>query len=146
MDLGRSFRPSSGCSRRWASPCLNSLTYEADDILATIAHRTHELGGECYLVTADKDCRQLITPRVKIYNVRKDQLYDAAALLKPTGASGPSKSSIFKPWSAMRSTTFPACRSSDRKLPESGWKSSTRSNELLTACRRIATPASASRI
>jgi DNA polymerase I len=55
-------------------------TYEADDILATIAHRTDELGGQCFLVTADKDCRQLITPLVKIFNVRKNQLYDAAAL------------------------------------------------------------------
>ncbi len=29
---------------------------------------------------ADKDCRQLITDRVKVYNVRKDQIYDAEAL------------------------------------------------------------------
>ncbi|MGD9721579.1 MAG: DNA polymerase I [Pirellulales bacterium] len=54
--------------------------YEADDILATIAHETNELEGECYLVSADKDCRQLITDLVKVYNVRKDQVYDAAAL------------------------------------------------------------------
>ena len=41
---------------------------------------SNELGGECYLVTGDKDCRQLITDRVKVYNIRKDQVFDAAAL------------------------------------------------------------------
>jgi DNA polymerase I len=55
-------------------------SFEADDLLATIAHRVNELEGECYLVTGDKDARQLITDRVKVYNVRKDQVYDAAAL------------------------------------------------------------------
>ena len=64
---------------------LEVPTYEADDILATIAQRTDELGGECLLVTGDKDCRQLITPRVKIFNVRKNQLYDADALAADWG-------------------------------------------------------------
>ncbi len=58
--------------------CLDA--YEADDVLATVARQTEELGGDCFVVTADKDCRQLITDHVKIYNVRKDQIYDAAAL------------------------------------------------------------------
>lgn len=54
--------------------------FEADDILATVATQVDALGGECFLVTGDKDSRQLITDRVKIYNIRKDQVYDAAAL------------------------------------------------------------------
>ena len=37
------------------------------------------------MITGDKDCRQLITDRVRIYNVRKDQLYDAAALQEDWG-------------------------------------------------------------
>ena len=53
--------------------------YEADDILATIARQTEEQGGECFVVTNDKDCRQLITDHVKVYNIRKQQVYDAAA-------------------------------------------------------------------
>jgi DNA polymerase-1 len=61
-------------------PVLAYDSYEADDLLATVAHRTNELGGECYIVSADKDCRQLITDLVKVYNVRKDQIYDAEAL------------------------------------------------------------------
>ncbi|HXT57079.1 MAG TPA: DNA polymerase I [Pirellulales bacterium] len=66
-------------------PLLELPSFEADDILATVARMTDELGGECFLVTADKDCRQLITDRVKIYNVRKNQIYDAAALAADWG-------------------------------------------------------------
>jgi len=60
--------------------CLGCESYEADDILATIARVTNELEGECYLVTGDKDCRQLITDRVKLYNIRKDQVLDREGL------------------------------------------------------------------
>ncbi len=45
--------------------------FEADDILATIAARTVEAGGECYLVTNDKDARQLVGDHVHIYLIRK---------------------------------------------------------------------------
>jgi DNA polymerase-1 len=66
-------------------PILELESFEADDILATLARLADEAGGECVLVTGDKDCRQLITDRVAVYNVRKDQMYDAAALAADWG-------------------------------------------------------------
>ncbi|HVU88179.1 MAG TPA: DNA polymerase I [Pirellulales bacterium] len=66
-------------------PILELAGYEADDVLATLAQLTHDAGGECYLVTGDKDCRQLITDRVVVYNVRKDLMYDAGALAADWG-------------------------------------------------------------
>ena len=48
-------------------PALGCPGYEADDVLATVARETDERGGRCFLVTADKDCRQLITDRVAVY-------------------------------------------------------------------------------
>jgi DNA polymerase I len=63
-----------------AIPVLQLPGYEADDVLATVAHAAEELGRDCYVVTADKDCRQLITEHVKILNIRKNEIYDAAAL------------------------------------------------------------------
>ncbi len=66
-------------------PVLECPGYEADDILATLAHRVERAGGECYLVTGDKDCRQLITDRVKLYNIRKDQVFDAESLEREWG-------------------------------------------------------------
>jgi DNA polymerase I len=61
-------------------PVVECESYEADDVMATIARIVDEAGGNCYVVTSDKDCRQLITERVKLYNVRKDTVIDAAAL------------------------------------------------------------------
>ncbi|MFO0896383.1 MAG: DNA polymerase I [Pirellulales bacterium] len=66
-------------------PAVELTGYEADDVLATLAYRGAAAGADCYLVTGDKDCRQLISERVQIFNVRKNQLYDAAALAADWG-------------------------------------------------------------
>src|SRR5688572_8861735 len=54
--------------------------YEADDILATVARQVEAAGGRCLLVTADKDCRQLLSDQVQIYNIRKNEIFDDVAL------------------------------------------------------------------
>jgi DNA polymerase-1 len=66
-------------------PVLECEGYEADDVLATVARVAEESGGECFIVTADKDCRQLITDRVRLYNMRKNAAMDKAALLGDWG-------------------------------------------------------------
>jgi DNA polymerase I len=66
-------------------PALGLPGYEADDILATVAQITEQLGGQCRLVTSDKDCRQLITEHVAIYNLRKNLVFDAPMLEKDWG-------------------------------------------------------------
>jgi len=66
-------------------PVLMQASYEADDILATIARIVDELEGHCFLVTGDKDCRQLITDRVKVYNIRKNEVFDRDAVAKQWG-------------------------------------------------------------
>jgi DNA polymerase-1 len=59
---------------------LSCESFEADDILATVARLTDELGGECFIVSNDKDCRQLITDRVKIFGIRKNETLDREML------------------------------------------------------------------
>jgi len=66
-------------------PCLECPGYEADDVLATVARTAEQEGMQCYVVTSDKDCRQLITDRVKIYNIRKGSVFDAPALMEAWG-------------------------------------------------------------
>jgi len=61
-------------------PGLGRESFEADDIMATMARMTAERGGTCYLVTGDKDCRQLLSDRVFLYSIRKDQVFDREAL------------------------------------------------------------------
>jgi len=66
-------------------PALGVEGYEADDLLATVARLVEERGGECTLVTSDKDCRQLLSDRVRLFNMRKDQRFDCAALREDWG-------------------------------------------------------------
>ena len=68
-------------------PVLGVEGFEADDILATVARRAEACGGQCVLVTSDKDCRQLITDRVRVFSIRKNQMYDAASLAEDWGIS-----------------------------------------------------------
>lgn len=66
-------------------PILVLENYEADDILATIAAQTAQRRGTCCLVTGDKDCRQLINDETTIFNIRKNEHYDAQQLLADWG-------------------------------------------------------------
>lgn len=49
--------------------------FEADDVLATLAQIISQGDGRCVLVTSDKDCRQLLSDTVTLYNIRKDEMY-----------------------------------------------------------------------
>ena len=66
-------------------PIIAYDAYEADDILATMARICDQAKANCYLVTSDKDCRQLITDSVKMYSIRKDLVYDASHLKEDWG-------------------------------------------------------------
>ncbi|MEN6458862.1 MAG: DNA polymerase I [Thermoguttaceae bacterium] len=66
-------------------PALACESFEADDILATVARLAQHQGGRCVLVTSDKDSRQLITDRVQVYNIRKDEYFDEAKLREEWG-------------------------------------------------------------
>ena len=68
-------------------PILEKEGFEADDVIATLARMCDERGANCFIVSGDKDCRQLITDRVAIYNIRKNQIFDAAALRDDWGVS-----------------------------------------------------------
>src|SRR6478672_8841953 len=52
-------------------PVLSVAGFEADDVLATVATAAEQRGLDVTLCTTDKDCRQLITDRVRVYNLRK---------------------------------------------------------------------------
>ncbi|MFA8017812.1 DNA polymerase I [Bremerella cremea] len=66
-------------------PVLAKPGFEADDVLAAAARVVEEKGGRCTLVTTDKDCRQLITDNVRLFNVRKDTFYTAESLMEDWG-------------------------------------------------------------
>lgn len=66
-------------------PVLGLEGFEADDILATVAELCQQREANCVLVTGDKDCRQLISDYVKVYNVRKNLLFGEDELAEEWG-------------------------------------------------------------
>ncbi|MCS7305910.1 MAG: DNA polymerase I [Thermoguttaceae bacterium] len=66
---------------------LSLSGYEADDIMATVARQVEQLGGDCFLVTSDKDSRQLLSEHIRIFNIRKNEVYDRESLRAEWGIS-----------------------------------------------------------
>ena len=59
--------------------------WEADDILGTLARKAEAEGYDVTIVTGDKDCGQLITDRVRLYDPAKDKTTDLAAFREERG-------------------------------------------------------------
>jgi DNA polymerase-1 len=66
-------------------PVVGLAGYEADDLIATLSVAGAQRGLEVFICSSDKDCRQLLSERVKVFNVRKREIYDAAALAAEWG-------------------------------------------------------------
>ncbi len=54
--------------------------FEADDLIATLATAGAEREMETFICSSDKDLRQLLSERVKIFNLRKREVFDANTL------------------------------------------------------------------
>jgi DNA polymerase-1 len=67
-------------------PILTSRSYEADDVLGTLATKAAQAGFEVAIVTGDKDFFQLVHDGIKVYNPRDDGAwFDAAAVKEKFG-------------------------------------------------------------
>ncbi len=66
-------------------PIMVREGYEADDVIATLAVKGANRGLDVFICSSDKDCRQLISEKVKIYNLRKHQVLDREGLYKDWG-------------------------------------------------------------
>ncbi len=66
-------------------PVIALDDYEADDVMATLAKAGAERGYDVTLCTSDKDCRQLLGDRVRMYNLRKQTYLDVAGVRQDWG-------------------------------------------------------------
>jgi len=66
-------------------PIVSCPGWEADDVIATLATKAAGSGLDVRIVSNDKDLRQLITPQVKLYHIRKKQFMDEQHLLEEWG-------------------------------------------------------------
>lgn len=75
---------------RLGVPVVSLASFEADDIMATLASRHRDHGGDVVVVTGDRDCFQLVQdPHVRVLYNRKGVsdyvLYDEAGIRERTG-------------------------------------------------------------
>ncbi|MDX2038485.1 MAG: DNA polymerase I [Isosphaeraceae bacterium] len=66
-------------------PVLESEGAEADDVIATLARKAEAEGIDVVICTADKDARQLLSDRVRILNLRKNEFLDVDGLQRDWG-------------------------------------------------------------
>ncbi len=66
-------------------PVLRLPGYEADDIIGTLSSRALAEGFETFICSKDKDLEQLLGEGVKMYDPRKDEETDVAALKEKKG-------------------------------------------------------------
>src|ERR1022692_608743 len=66
-------------------PILELPGFEADDIIGTLAVEAARRGTEVYIVSGDKDMRQLVRPGIFIFDPMKNLLYDEAMVLEVSG-------------------------------------------------------------
>ncbi|MCA1649501.1 MAG: DNA polymerase I [Acidobacteria bacterium] len=69
-------------------PILTSRTFEADDVIGTLATKAIAEGFEVAIVTGDKDFFQLVDGGIKVYNPRDEGTwFDAAAVKEKFGVA-----------------------------------------------------------
>ena len=66
-------------------PVLGLSGFEADDIIATVSRSAEKRNIDVYVCTNDKDCRQLISDRIRLFNLRKHTILDREGLLADWG-------------------------------------------------------------
>lgn len=71
-DLVPQFALASEAAEVMGWPVVTSEGYEADDVIAALAHQAREKDYEVVIVTADKDLYQLVREGVRVLNPAKD--------------------------------------------------------------------------
>ena len=66
-------------------PIFVQSGFEADDLIATMVHRLRGGDWDIYLVSRDKDLRQLLDEQTRMYDPHADKLIDAESLRRELG-------------------------------------------------------------
>lgn len=74
-------------TRAFGVHCVELPGYEADDLIATYACKVRDAGGECVIVSSDKDLMQLIGPSVVMWDPMKDRRLAEEAVMEKFGVT-----------------------------------------------------------
>ena len=72
-DLRPQFPLTRGATRAFNIACIEVENYEADDIIATLAHQARDAGGRCTIISSDKDMMQLVGGGVEMLDAMKNR-------------------------------------------------------------------------
>ena len=70
--------------------CISRAGYEADDIIATLAHKATEAKRETIVISSDKDLMQLVNDHVKMFDPVKSKFIQEEDIFAKFGV-GPDK-------------------------------------------------------
>ncbi len=77
-------------TRAFNVSCIEIEGFEADDIIATLARQATEAGGECTIISSDKDLMQLVGGAVRMRDPMKDKLIGIDEVIEKFGV-GPER-------------------------------------------------------
>ena len=75
-DLVPQFPLTRTATRAFNIACYEVEGFEADDIIATLAHQARDAGGQCTIVSSDKDLMQLVGDGVEMLDAMKNKRID----------------------------------------------------------------------
>ena len=89
-DLRPQFPLTRDATRAFNVACIEIDGYEADDIIATLARQAVEAGGQCTIISSDKDLMQLVGNGVRMRDPMKDRTIDRDEVIEKFGV-GPER-------------------------------------------------------
>lgn len=72
-------------------PIFEIEGFEADDVIGTLSHQAEQQGFFTYMVTADKDFGQLVTPNIKVLNPSKNEILGVEEVKEKYGIQSPTQ-------------------------------------------------------
>ncbi|WP_281954140.1 DNA polymerase I [Pseudophaeobacter arcticus] len=89
-DLRPQFPLTREATRAFNIACKEVEGFEADDIIATLAHQARDAGGRCTIISSDKDLMQLVGGGVEMLDAMKNKRIDSDGVVEKFGV-GPDR-------------------------------------------------------
>ncbi len=84
-DLRPQFPLTRDATRAFNIACIEMQGYEADDIMATLALQAQAAGGDCTIISSDKDLMQLVGPGIGMFDPMKNKAIGPAEVFEKFG-------------------------------------------------------------
>ena len=84
-DLRPQFALVRDATRAFNVPCIEMAGFEADDLIASYARAAEKAGGECVIISSDKDLMQLVNDRVTLFDTMKNKRIARAEVIEKFG-------------------------------------------------------------